>query len=369
MKMTKIAVVVVGLCAGTAFAQDFSAKLYGTLDAALGNANNQATTNSSPLKFVNSGDSTSVLGVLGSKKLANGMTAGFELQGAVSASDGSSTLFTRLANFSVTTGAGKFSAGLQVDPAFGAYAATDPRGISNNNSGLGPWIMSSQLTNGGGTANTNTSVNIFNKNSMQYAGNFGGLGVTVAFGPGNSANGSGNNSTTSLGLVYAGGPLVVSAATSQNKLNAVTAIPGAAEDSSVVNFGAAYTMGQWRFALNSLDFKTSSGAAEYQTTGLGANYAMSNVLSFNLAYYATKDKPNGGALTTTTAGLYYTVDKAVTVYAQLGMTKEDATGFGGAAASTGAWSIDAGQGGTGSGFVASPGNTVQTLYVGTKVSF
>ena len=365
MKMTKIAVAAIGLCAGAAFAQEWSGKVYGLMDGGLASASNQTATpaNSSPMKFITSGDSTSIFGYAGSRKLANGVTVGVDYQAGVNINNGTNggaanNFFNRQANFSFAGDFGKLALGLQFDPAFLAMAATDPRGISNNNSALAPWINSSALTQGG---NNNSAVNIFNNNSIQYSKGFGGLSATLAYGVGNSANGSSYNNITSLGLVWAGGAWVVSGGLIQNAASSATTL-----SSSSTNIGVAYTMGQWRLATNMMDFKNSDSTAQYTTNGLGATYTMSGPWSFNAAYYVTKDKPNGGQLTNTTVGLNYAMDKSVAIYAQLGMQKMDATGFGAAGASTAAWGIDAGGG---SGFAGSAGNTVQTIYVGTKVSF
>jgi hypothetical protein len=361
MKMTKIALVAMGLCAGTAFAQEFNAKVYGTLDAAMATASNQPGLNSSQTMFAPSGDAPSLIGVVASKKLANGITAAVQYEAGVNSGVGSSSqgngtgLFNRQANISFTGGFGRVGLGLQLNPAFLAFAATDPRGISNNNSGLGAWINSAAITNGAGN-NSNDPVNIFDKNAFQYSLAAGGFSGTVGYAPGGATNGT----ATSLGLVYGAGDFVVSAGTVSRKGDTTTTSAG---DSSSVNFGVAYTLAKkWRFAINSNDAKNGDSTVQFTTTGAGVNYAMDDKWSFNVAYYTTKDKPNNGQLATTTLGAAYAMDKSVGFYAQIGSTKTDATGFGPGAN----WAIDAGGD---SGFKASPGNTVQTIYVGTKVSF
>jgi predicted porin len=367
MKMTKIAVAALGLCAGAAFAQDF--KVYANLDGGLSTTSNQTTANSSPMKFTSGGDAPSVFGAMGSKKLANGMTASGQLEGAVGINNGLTSqsggttgtygLFTRLANFSLAGNFGKVSLGLQFDPAFLAFAATDPRGISNNNSGLNAWINTGAFTQTG--SQSNNAANVFSSNSIQYSNQFGGLSATLAYGPGNSTTSSGYNNTTALGLVYGAGPLTISGGTTSTTTNAANQA-----DSSATSIGAAYMLGQWRLAATYLNGKNSSGTAEYNTTGVGATYGLSAATSLNVAYYTTKDKPNGGSLNLTTIGVSHALDKSVTLYAQLGMTKMDATGFGAAGASTANWSTDYA---TGNGSMAVADKTVQTLYAGARVSF
>lgn len=314
----------------------------------------------------------------GNKKLANGMTAAIQLEMGIEINQGTnsqagsgtsnSTVFGRQANFSLEGDYGKVGVSLQINPAFGPYAATDPRGVANNNSGLAPWIVSSASTlasnvpPAAGSNNSNSTASIFLYNDIQYSKQIGGMTATLAYSPNSPSTGNNSKNTiTAVGLVYGQGPLLVSA----GAMNMAKASP-TAQDASESNFGVACVIGSWRLAANYLDFKAGGGTGEFQTTGAGVTYSVTDPLKLNAAYYSTKDAVNGGKLNTATIGMTYALDKSVTLYAQVGASTTDATGFGAAGSSTTNWTLDAGS--TGS-FMASPGNTVQTTYLGARVAF
>ena len=351
MKMTKIALIVAGMCAASAYAQDagFKTNLYGILDVAYATATNQATGVSTG-RIISGGDAPSIFGIAGGKDLGNGMKVALTYEGNASTADGSTTLFTRSANFAITGSMGTVRAGRQYDPAFLAYAATDPRGAAMNNSGLQYWIAGAASTG----VNTTSTVNIFTSNTVSWTNTFGGLTPTIAFGSGNSGT-AGNNAgnVTSLGLVYDAGALKVSGGTVTNTQAAAT---GA--DSTGTSFGAAYTMGKLLVALNTLNFKTSTSTVDLTTTGVGGTYDLGGGLTANLAYYANKDNKAGGSQNNTTFGVSYALDKQVTMYGQVGNLVTDSTGYNGG-----------GSPDSSSGFAGVAGKTVQTMFLGTRVSF
>lgn len=339
MKMTKIALVAAGMCAASAFAQGVSTNLYGQLDVAYATATNQSV-NASTSRVISGGDAPSIFGFTGTKDLANGMKAGVNLEGNVSAATGATdagATFARSANFSLSGSLGTVRAGRQYDPAFLAFAATDPRGASMNNSGLNSW---------GGS--------VFDSNIISWTNSFGGLTPTVGFGTGNSAT-AGNNagSVSSLGLVYANGPLTLSGGTQTN-----TSATAGGADTTGSTYGVNYTMGNLKLAVNTFNFKKSDNSSDLTTTGLGGTYNLGGGLTANLAYYANKDNKNGGSANNTTFGVSYALDKQVTMYAQVGSLATDSN------YSTGTPAADS----TGT-YTGAAGKTVQTMYLGTRVSF
>lgn len=395
MKMTKIALIVAGMCAASAYAQDAGLKvnLYGTIDAAYATATNQATANTSPARIISGGDAPSIFGATGSKQLGNGMTASVTYEGDVSSASGAGSLFTRSANMALSGGFGTIRAGRQYDPAFLAFAATDPRGASMNNSGLQAWAVSAGTATLGsqtaaGSFNGTSTANIFTSNTVSYTNSVGGLSGTLAFGTGNSTTDNTAGNVTSLGLTYANGPLTVSGGTvtnskssttvstttyannpSNNVVTATTTVtPVAGYDATGTSYGAAYTMGNLRVAANYLEFKTSNNSVQLQTTGLGGTYNLGGGLVVNAAMYSMKDKVTSGNADTTTFGLSYALDKQVTMYAQIGSVATSSQGValvasGAAAGSTGMITDNS------SGYTAVTGKTVQTMFLGTRVSF
>lgn len=347
MKMTKVALVVAGMCAASAFAQDAGIKtnLYGQLDVAYVTATNQAA-NVSTSRVISSGDAPSIFGFTGTKDLANGMKAGVTLEGNVDAgtgkTDSNSATFARSANFSLSGSLGTIRAGRQYDPAFLAFAATDPRGASMNNSGLNPWAFSGGL--------------VFDSNIISWTNSFGGFTPTVGFGTGNSTvAGNSAGSVSSLGLVYANGPLTLSGGSQTTTASAASSTD---PNTTGSNFGANYTMGNLKLGVNTFNFKKSDNSLDLTTTGLGGTYNLGGGLTANLAYYASKDNKNGGNANNTTFGVSYVLDKQVTMYAQVGSFVTDATGF------NGATNTD-----TTTTYTGAAGKTVQTMYLGTRVSF
>ena len=356
MKTSILPLALVSLASGAVSAQEgFKFTPYGTVDVAYASATNQPT-GASKSRIITGGDAPSILGISASKELANQMKVGISYEGNVSSADGKADLFTRSANFSISSSWGTVRAGRQYDPSFLAFAATDPRGVSMNNSGLNAWINGALSTGANGTS----AVSIFTSNTISWTDKFGGFTPTLAFGTGNqSTGGNSAGNVVSLGLVYADGPLTLSG----GMVNNTSDDKATKSDSKGQNLGAAYTIAGWRLAANYLSFKAASGTnkADLSTTGLGGSYDLGGGLSANAAFYSTKNNnTGGGTLKNTTAGLSYALDKQITVYGQLGMLKASSTGF----ATANAW-VDA----NGPTYTAAAGKNVQSLYLGTRVSF
>jgi predicted porin len=369
MKMTKIAVAAVALSAGAAFAQD--AKVFGTFDAAIATANNQGASGASVTRMVSAGDAPSVFGMTGSKKLANGMTAsgyyeaGVNLQNGASGASANptSSLFNRQAFVGLAGNFGKVTLGLQLDPAFIAELVTDPTGAKDISGGISAFLAGSATAAGipaGGNAGNGAGT--FTNSSLQYSNQFGPVGVTVGYGFGNTGNNTATNDTTvSAAAIYGGGPLTISAGVSNNSKSAA-----AGQDSSTTVVGAAYQLGAWRLAANYQDAKNSSGTVEFKTTGLGAIYGLSQATSIHLASFQTQSTtPFGnGNINVINLGVAHDLDKSVRLYAYLNTTTAD-NGLNFVGNTAGTWGSENAIG----AFGAAAGKTVQTLYVGTRVSF
>lgn len=370
MKMTKIAVAAVALCTGAAFAQD--AKVYATFDASLATANNQGATGASVTRMVSAGDAPSVFGVTGSKKLANGMTASGQYEAGINLSNGTvgasantvgatnsanPALFNRLANVGLAGNFGKVSLGLQLDPAFIAMLVTDPTGAKDISGGISAWLAGGIAT-AGGLAATNTTGNqgnpaaAFTTNAVQYANQFGPVAVTASYGVGTTGN---SDTTTAVGVIYGAGPLTVSGGVSNNSKSATTGL-----DSSSTVIGAAYQLGAWRLAANYQTAKNNN--LELKTTGFGAIYGLSQATSLHAAMFQTQPSQSGvGNLNVMNLGVAHDLDKSVRLYAYLNTTQADANSL----LVAGGWGSENAIG----AFGAAAGKTVQTMYLGTRVSF
>jgi len=299
-----------------------------------------------------------LFGFRGSEDLGGGLSAVFLLEGSMNMGSGATNtgvnsnggFFGRAAYVGVKGDFGTLKLGLQLDPAFISYLETDPRGMAQSFSGLQPWINSIAVQ----STPSVTTVNIFDQNALSYSFSAGDFHGTALYSFGNATNAAGGNSLWSLGGSYKNGPLQVSAGTFRDK-PAPSAGPGG---TSEWNAGVGYKIANLTVKANYLNVKPKvHGNSEFSTLGLGGEYAATGLLTWNLAFYNSKDKTLGGHVNTLTFGADYALSKRTSLYAQVASARQSASGW------SGGGIIDQ------NGGLLSAGQTVSGLVLGVRHTF
>ena len=347
---------------GLAQAQS-SITLYGIVDAGVESFTNQDN-NSSRTRFSgNGGELPNLWGLKGSEDLGGGTKAIFNLEGSMNVGSGQGTstpgnmplnsnggLFGRQAFVGLSGGWGTVKLGLQEDPAFLSMVATDPRGGKQSFSGLQTWINSTKYMVGLGNVYDSsspvqtTTLNIFDQNAISYGFNGYGFDVGVLYALGGTSGGSSHNSLFSAGGTYKNGGLVIGVGTFHDQTNGPIVVNSQNNytytNVTEYNVGAGYSWSDWTVKGYWMDVKPNresnlgfnnglAGIDEYQTIGIGGSYKWSNALSFNAAYYATKDQTLGGHVRMVALGLDYELSKRTGLYALYGSSRNGGgNGFG-----------------------------------------
>lgn len=337
MKRKLIAGAVLTLISGVAAAQN-AVTVYGVLDAGI-LTRNHAPADSASTTMASSGISPSIWGFRGSEDLGAGLKANFNLEGHFYTDTGVSDarLFRRQSNIGLSSaGLGTVTLGNMYSPAILAFAATDPRGLRENLSGLYSWAYNSGVfsKNSAGALvtpagnNTNNDVGVFLQNAISYSNTIGPVGIAAAYslseGRGNAANTGNHGAVYSLGLTYSG-PFSLSAAYQQtNKPDTSDSL------SKIYTVGAGYTMGAFTGKLNYLrgvnkDIVTLSETSKVDVFGLGVDWKTAPNNTVIAAVYYGKDKNNSADKTTTLLlSDEYALSKRTTLYGQLAYARADA---------------------------------------------
>ncbi len=315
MKKRLIAAAALTLVASLAAAQS-SVTVYGTVDLGL-LTQNHATNKT---QVYNGGISPSIWGFRGSEDLGGGLKAHFNLEGHIAADTGAAggnattgagALFRRQSNVGLSSADwGTFTLGNQYSPAILAFAATDPRGLRENFSGLYPWAYNSGVLTTGG--NQNNDVGVFLQNAISYSNKLGPVGVAGGYSVSET-----KGAVYSLGATYAG-PVSLSAAyQATNKPNTSERL------SSIYTLGAGYTLGDFTGKLNYLrgvnkDATTLADVSKVGVLGAGLDWKTSANNTAGVAAYFSKDKSNSADKTTTLIlSDEYAISKRTTLYGTL----------------------------------------------------
>lgn len=227
----------------------------------------------------------------GSEDLGRGYSAGFNLESHIDIGSGSGNalgpLWARAANVSFTGPFGKLTIGQQMTPAVIAYAATDPRGLRESLSGLGPWARSSAQNFGANGANTNVIFANFAANAISYAFDAAGIHAAALYSFGEKPGAFAYNRAISVGVSYSG-PVLVSA--SYHTTNWTS---GDNKYDRKMTVGAGYAIGRFTLKGNVLDSKTYAvtgvQVGDYRIDGLGLEALAGDSNSLTLAYYRGKN--------------------------------------------------------------------------------
>ena len=317
MKKRLIALAALALVSSIAAAQN-SVTVYGNVDVGV-LTQNHAPAGGSTTTIANGGISPSIWGFRGSEDLGNGLKATFNLEGHFYADTGASDprLFRRQSNVGLSSADfGTVTLGNQYSPAVLAFAATDPRGLRENFSGLYSWAYNSgALTTGN---NGNNDVGVFIQNAIAYNKTIGPVGVAAAYSV--SEN---KGAVYSLGATYTG-PVILSAAYQ------ATNLPGTSDRmSTLYTVGAGYTLGNITGKLNYLHGVNKNAAlverSKVGVVGVGLDWKTAPNNTAMVAAYYGKDKNNNADKTTTLiVSDEYSLSKRTTLYGQLGFAKANA---------------------------------------------
>lgn len=334
MKLKLIAGAALALVSGVAAAQS-AVTVYGNLDVGV-QTRNHAPDGAASTTMENGGITPSIWGFRGTEDLGGGLTANFNLEGHFApdtgdlvgnATTGSGALFRRQSNVGLSGGFGTVTLGNMYSPAILAFAATDPRGLRENFSGLYSWAYNSGVVNkvsgvlvGATTPNTNNDVGVFLQNAISYSNTIGPVGIAAGYSLSERTRGA----VYSLGATYAG-PVSLSAAyQSNNKPNTSDRL------SSIYTVGAGYTMGDFTGKLNFLrgvnkDSTTLVETSKVNVFGLGVDWKTAANNTVIAAVYFGKDKKHSEDKTTTLIlSDEYALSKRTTLYGQLAYARADA---------------------------------------------
>lgn len=342
MKKNLLALAVLAVISGAAAAQS-AVVLYGNVDLGVLTQNHSPAGGSST-SIANGGISPSIWGFRGTEDLGGGLKASFNLEGHFAADTGTSDtrLFRRQSNVGFSSESlGTLTLGNQYSPAILAFAATDPRGLRENFSGLYPWAYNSGALTAGN--NGNNDAGVFIQNAVSYSHKLGPVGIAAGYSV--SEN---RGAVVSLGITYAG-PVSLSAAYQGTNL------PGTSERmSTLYTVGAGYTVGSLTGKLNYLQGVNKNAAlvetSKVSVTGVGLDWKTAANNTVMGALYFGKNKTNSQDKTTTLIlSDEYALSKRTTLYgtftyadAKAGATLLTTVVSGGTAANVGTSLFNAG---------------------------
>ena len=306
-----LALAALGLACAGAAAQS-SVTIYGNVDLGLMTGNNDTQN-----QVYNGGISPSIWGFRGTEDLGGGLKASFNLESHFSADTGAQVngMFRRQSNIALSSASlGTLTLGNMYSPAILAFAATDPRGLRENFSGLYPWAYNSGVLSG---ANGNNDVGVFVQNAIAYSNTLGPVGVAASYSVSEM-----KGSVRTLGLTYSG-PVSLSAAfQSTNHPNSSNTL------SDMYSVGAGYTMGAITAKVNYLN-GVNKNLAGVETNdvgifGLGLDWKTSSANTVIAAFYRGKDdKVSNSTTSTFILADEYALSKRTTLYGQLAFANAD----------------------------------------------
>lgn len=316
MKLKLIAGAVLTLASGVAAAQS-AVTVYGVLDAGI-LTRNHAPAGAASTSMASSGISPSIWGFRGSEDLGGGLKANFNLEGHFYTDTGMSDarLFRRQSNIGLSSDSlGTVTLGNQYSPAILAFAATDPRGLRENLSGLYSWAYNSGALTAGN--NGNNDVGVFLQNAISYSNKVGPVGVAAGYSLSEQ-----KGAVVSLGATYAG-PLSLSASYQ------ATNLPNTSDRmSKIYTIGAGYAMGDFTGKLNYLRGVNKNASlvetSKVDVFGVGVDWRTAANNTVIAAVYYGKDKNNSADKTTTLLlSDEYALSKRTTLYGQFAYARAD----------------------------------------------
>ena len=329
MKFTKIVLATLlaaGITAGTAQAQ--STQLYGVAGAGVVSGTGFASTNS---RFDGLGEqlhNSNRFGIKSSEDLGDGLKATLNLEGnmslrngaagkdSASTGSGSSTLFDREANVSMSGGFGEVKLGRGKTHLYQIADEFDSR--SNwNFGGLKPIARYAGFYSGSGVSRFD--------NMIRYTSpSFGGLVLDGAYSFGNQLGNNDYKKSYNVGGTYTAGDLSVAYNHSEVRLSTavisekidLTAVKYAVTPALTVNAGYAQTRNPTAQTTYYSSSSKVDGKTDADTYFVGAKYKASDRVGLNLGYYSVKDQVTAGKdnVDMTAVGATYDFSKRTQVF-------------------------------------------------------
>jgi hypothetical protein len=257
-------------------------------------------------------------------KVGFALTAGFDsANGAQDVSNAVGSLFGREAKLTLGGSWGTIGFGLQFDPALVSSISTEPRGLADTFSNLGPAVVAAyfngkpgSLTGGAFDANSvsytyhakDLYFGVLREIGGQQAGNqmsgssigthysVGGLTGSIGYSDFRDANGAVSMRYTVGGLAYSAGAFAVRA-----------------------QLGTYYSEGSEFFATD------VPGPAHIHSAGIGTDWKSSEHNKLNVAWYHMQDKDSsGGTRTLALLDTYKLSNNQTTLFAQVAFINADA---------------------------------------------
>jgi predicted porin len=345
MKKHLLALAALATVSGVAFAQS-NVTVYGVVDAGVITTNKTGTTSTptgSQTTFNNGGMSPSILGFKGTEDLGGGLKANFALEAHMSTDNGKTNqqgdaLFGRQSNVGLSGSFGSFTLGRQYTPALLAFAATDPRGVREQFSGLMSWALSGNAATASTTSaiNANQSIDVFASKAIAYNTNIAGVNVGAMYGFGGVAGDDSAARQLSFGATYTSGPLTLSGSY-QEQNGSTASYYGKVNKKTAV--GVGYSFGALTLKANYMNAQAFPGTvsnaktSETEVYGVGAIYAVDAKNTVTAAYYEgdTKNTANSKARSYILSN-DYAFSKRTTLYALVAVADVDSAALAGAIA-------------------------------------
>ena len=316
MKKTQVALAALALVASTAALAD-GVTVYGTLDASMVNTNNGGGSSfSGPGQW-----GANAIGFRGTTDLDNGMKAGFNLEGGftsahgANANGGTTGLFNRAANVSLSGDFGSVTAGVQVSPFIASSGSA--LALAGNNFVV-PALANSGTIDGNDAAGTATKTGgFFISNAISYANSFGPVSFSVLTASKGTATGGASFEETNqyLGgnVSYSDGGLFLTAAMADRN-----------QAYKSVMVGASYTMDGTKFAGQVHDYQAGinpTTASDRKTYILSASYAITGSTTVGVNYVKTDVTGSAVDPKLTNVSLLHSLGKSTSIYAFVGNGK------------------------------------------------
>lgn len=350
MKKLLLATLLASAC-GMSYAQS-SVSVYGVLDQSYYGVNSSSGATQTQNGLNSSGTATSRFGLKGSEDLGGGLKAGFNLEsqvslssgavgssstGATQATSGTSEVFNRAANLSLSNNLGELKVGRQATPVYDAVTKADALGI--NSLGLiNNFVAASTLfgtnaitgqnagTNIGGASANGTIPNLYSNGVSYTTPTVGGVNASLFTSPG-----SGNTTTTNTGAIR-DGVVNFNGSGSLKGLNAVagygtTDSASGAPAMSRSLIGANYTWDKFKFSVAKVSLKFTNSVFgtvvgnNTDITNTGVKYQLTAPLSVGVSYTVAQDKITAANKSSTTGVVAnYDLSKRTALYAFAGQT-------------------------------------------------
>lgn len=293
MKKSLIALAAVA-ASGAAFAQS-SVTLFGVVDTGIGYINNANAAGDNKYGVYNSGNSTSRLGFRGTEDLGNGLKAGFWLEGEVFADNGGSGLnFKRRSTLQLEGGFGELRIGRDQVAGYNKPSSYDVFGQAGIGQFLG-WSDWAGSAVGATTATADASGVRSDNLVSYYTPNMSGFkaGVSYAF----DEKTSGYKAGQYFGghVAYDNGPLSVTLAADQRKLNwAIPTVGSADGKKQTMTLGASYNFGVAKLSglVQQVKYKFEGAASSDKfnnyAVGVSAPVGAAGVVKAQYALYDQK---------------------------------------------------------------------------------